>query len=129
MSQTFLFTINDFRELKRLRRLVWLIIHDYFRHEVTTSTLDILSRTMAILLLLVWLLLQLLQLVTWFEGKTNFFLFGTRHFHCLTKTTKKLFADYKQLPQLLYRVPLMCYGEKLHAFLKTRLVGTGALLF
>ena len=46
MLQTFLLTINGFRKFKRLRWLVWLIIHGYFRHAVTTSTLDLLSRTM-----------------------------------------------------------------------------------
>ena len=30
---------------------------------------------------------------------------------------------------ILYRVPWMSYGKKIQAFLKTRLVGTGALLF
>ena len=33
------------------------------------------------------------------------------------------------IPKTLYRVPCVCYGETFHAFLKTRLVGTGALLF
>ena len=42
MSQTFFFTINSFREL---RWLVWLIIHGYFKHRVTASTLDLLNRS------------------------------------------------------------------------------------
>ena len=99
--QTFLFTINSFREPNGRRWLVWLIIYGYFRHGATTSTLDLLSRTMVILLLLLWLLLRLLQLVTWFERKTNFFLFGTRHFHLLTKVSQKWFVDYKSY--LLYK--------------------------
>ena len=41
MSKTFLFTINGFRELKRLGWLVWLIIHGYLRHGVTNGTLDL----------------------------------------------------------------------------------------
>ena len=44
----FLCPINSFREFKRLWWLVWLIIHDYFRHGVTTSTLDLFNRTMVI---------------------------------------------------------------------------------
>ena len=60
MSETFLLTINGFRELKRLRWFVWLISHGYFRQGVTTSASDLLRRTMVILLLL-WLILRLLQ--------------------------------------------------------------------
>ena len=89
MSLTFMFTINGFRELKHLRWLVWLIIYGYFRHGVTAKTLDLLSRTMVILLLLLWLLLRLLRLVTWFEGKTNLFCLVLDIFICLSKTAKK----------------------------------------
>ena len=38
LEGTFSFTINVFKELEGLRWLVCLIIHGYFRHEVTTST-------------------------------------------------------------------------------------------
>ena len=86
---TFLFTINGFRELKRLRWLVWLIIHGYFRHGVTTSSLGLFNWTMVILLLLLWLLLRLLQLVTQFEEKTISFCLVLEIFSCLSTTTKK----------------------------------------
>ena len=82
---TFLFTINGFKELKRLRWMVWLKILDYFRHGVT---FDLFNRMMVILLLLPWLLLRLLQLVTWFEKNNNFFLFRLDIFSYLPKTTK-----------------------------------------
>ena len=92
LEGTFLFTIHGFRDIKRLRWLIWLIIHGYFRQGVTTSTLDLFSRisSIAILLLLLWLLLRLLQLVTWFEEKTNFFLSGTRHFQLFTSDNQKI---------------------------------------
>ena len=92
LEGTFLFTIHGFRDIKRLRWLIWLIIHGYSRQGATTSTLDLFSRisSIAILLLLLWLLLRLLQLVTWFEEKTNFFLFGTRHFQLFTRDNQKI---------------------------------------
>ena len=31
--------------------------------------------------------------------------------------------------KILYRVPWMCYKERFHPFLKTKLDGTGVLLF
>ena len=90
LEGTFLFAINGFREFKLLRWLVWLIIDGYFRHGVTTSTLGLFNGTMLILLLMMRLLLQLLQLVTWFEEKPNFFLFDSGHFQLFTKGNQKL---------------------------------------
>ena len=80
LEGTFSFTINVFKELEGLRWLVCLIIHGYFRHEVTTS----------ILLLLLCLLLWLLHLVTWFEENVNFFLFGASLFQLFIKDNQKI---------------------------------------
>ena len=80
LKGTLLFAINCSRELKRLRWLVWLTIHGYFRHAVTTSPLGLFNRTMVILLL---------QLFTWFEEKANFFLFCARHFKLFTNANQR----------------------------------------
>ena len=89
MSQTFLSTINGLRKLKRLRWMVWLIIYVYFSHGVTSSTLDVLSRTMVILLLLLWLMLGCCSLSRGLKEKTISFYLVLNIFICLSKTAKK----------------------------------------
>ena len=89
MSQTFLSTINGLRKLKRLRWMVWLIIYGYFSHGVTSSTLDVLSRTMVILLLLLWLLLGCCSLSHGLKEKPIYFCLVLNIFICLPKTAKK----------------------------------------
>ena len=88
MSETFLFIINGFKELKHLRWLVWLKGYGYFRHEVTTSALDLLSRKMVILLLLLWLLLRLLELLTCLNKKPFSFCLVLDIFICLQRQSK-----------------------------------------
>ena len=89
MSQTFLSTINGLRKLKRLRWMVWLIIYGYFSHGVTSSTLDVLSRTMVILLLLLWLMLGCCSLSRGLKEKPISFYLVLNIFICLSKTAKK----------------------------------------
>ena len=74
--------------MKRLRWLVWLISNGYFRHGVTTSTLDLLSQTIVILLLLMSLLLPLLQLLTCLKEKPISFCLVLDIFICLQKIAK-----------------------------------------
>ena len=94
MSEMFLLTLNGFRELKRLRWLVWLISHDYFSYGTTTSTSDLLSRTMVIFAVIVLVVVAAVAASHMFEVKTNFFLFGTRHFHLLTKDSQKIIHSF-----------------------------------
>ena len=88
MSQTFFLTINGFRELKRLRWLVWLIIYGYFRHRVTASTLGLLSRTMIILLFCCGCCCSCCSLSRGWKEKPTSFCLVLDIFICLPKQPK-----------------------------------------
>ena len=89
LEGTFLFTVNGFRELKRLRWLVWLTIHDY----LTISGMES--------LLSLWISSEgrwsfccsccgCCGCCSLSSGLQKFFLFGPRHFQLFTKDNHKI---------------------------------------